>query len=211
MSVESLALVLHHSRAKGTDKLVLIGIANHAGDGGAWPSKATLARYANVSPDAVKKALGRLVDSGELARELQQGWPTDQQMSDWHRPNLYRVLVECPEGCRGDANHRPLPGWERWADGTYAPVDNHPEDRGALTHPGGADAPRAGGADAPLTVTPTSDDQGSRSVTGTREAGRPWSDQPCAECSAPDQLACAQRQSKLRPEDQHTYTPRRRA
>ena len=45
MSVEALALVLHHSQAQGTAKVVLIGIASHLGVealkafGEAWKSK----------------------------------------------------------------------------------------------------------------------------------------------------------------------------
>lgn len=104
MSVESLAIVLHHSRARGTAKLVLIGIANHDGDGGAWPSVATLAKYANVHPRKVREALGRLRDLGELIVLTQQGGMADHD--DALRPNLYRLVVCCPGECDRTPQHR---------------------------------------------------------------------------------------------------------
>lgn len=94
MSVEALAVVLHHSKAIGTAKLVLLGIANHQGDGGSWPSIATLARYANVIPRNVQKALGQLVAMGEVEVHQRPG-----------RSTSYRVLVACPKGCSGGPNH----------------------------------------------------------------------------------------------------------
>lgn len=104
MSVESLAAVLHHSRAKGTAKLVAVGIANHDGDGGAWPTIATLARYANVTPRNVQSALAKLVQLGELVVELQAGGTP--QLDDHERPNLYRLLVSCPPWCDRTPHHR---------------------------------------------------------------------------------------------------------
>jgi hypothetical protein len=102
MSVETLAIVLNHSQASGTDKLVLIGIANHDGDGGAWPSIATLMRYANVSDRTVQRAIEHLVAMGELAVEVQGGGQKDAR----YRTNRYRVLVRCPQDCDGSRNHR---------------------------------------------------------------------------------------------------------
>lgn len=104
MSVEHLAAALHHSRAKGTAKLVLLGIANHAGDGGAWPSVATLARYANVTTRNVTKALASLQSLGEIRIHYQAGGLAD--MADHRRPNRYDVLVSCPPWCDKTPNHR---------------------------------------------------------------------------------------------------------
>lgn len=104
MSVESLAVVLHHSKASGTDKLVLIGIANHDGDGGAWPAIATLARYANVDPRTVKRSLQVLIELGEVSREIQGGGT--RNMNDYTRPNRYEILVRCPQGCDRSTAHR---------------------------------------------------------------------------------------------------------
>ena len=49
MSIESVAQALKPRSLTATQKLVLIGIANHDGDGGAWPSMTTLAGYAECS------------------------------------------------------------------------------------------------------------------------------------------------------------------
>lgn len=106
MSVESLALVLHHSRAKGTAKLVLIGIANHDGDGGSWPAVGTLAVYANVARSNVQRALTALERLGEVHRSTQDGGT--HKTPDWDRPNLYRVLVKCPPNCDRTTAHRLL-------------------------------------------------------------------------------------------------------
>lgn len=139
MSVEALAAVLHHSRARGTAKLVLLGIANHQGDGGAWPAITTLARYANVHSRNVVKALRQLEALGEL-RTLHQGGGLAAQ-ADETRPNLYQVLVTCPADCDGSGQHRTtqsrrshpvtLPLW---------PVDNDDQDRVALA-PGAGHLP----------------------------------------------------------------------
>jgi len=99
-----MAVVLHHSQAGGTDKLVLLGIANHDGDGGAWPSVATLARYANVAPRNVQAAINRLVARGEVERERQAGGT--HKTPSYSRPNLYHIKVVCPPECDRSAQHR---------------------------------------------------------------------------------------------------------
>lgn len=98
MSVETIALVLNHSKATGRAKLVLIGIANHQGDQGSWPSIATLARYANASERSVKRDLKDLVDLGELRVEVNAA-PVGGQ----YKTNLYWVTVE-PSGVTDGAN-----------------------------------------------------------------------------------------------------------
>lgn len=112
MSVEALAIALHHSRAKGAAKLVLLGIANHDGDGGSWPSMATLARYAGVTPDQARKLVRKLEDLREV-RVLRQEGGT-QHTPDHMRPNLYEFKLTCPADCDGTTRHRnrgtlPLP------------------------------------------------------------------------------------------------------
>ncbi len=95
MSIEKMAAVLHHAPVKGTAKLLLVGIANHEGDGGAWPSMATLARYANVTErNAIKMV--RLLESAGLVE-------IDERLG---RTNIFRTLVECPPNCDGTVNHR---------------------------------------------------------------------------------------------------------
>ncbi len=92
MSVEAMSWVLNHCTAKGTEKLVMIGIANHADNRGrnAWPSVATLARYANVSPRSVQYAIERLVAAGELKVQGQRGGD-DETRAD-RRPNRFVIV-----------------------------------------------------------------------------------------------------------------------
>jgi hypothetical protein len=100
MSIEAMSLVLHHSKALGAAKLVLLGIANHQGDAGAFPAVSTLARYAGVSERRVQQILSELEQSGELVRHIQSG------SSGQYKTNLYWVKVSCPEYCDGTSNHR---------------------------------------------------------------------------------------------------------
>lgn len=104
MSVEAIALCLHHSQAKGVDKLVLIGIANHEGDGGAYPAIATLELYSGVSRTRVKQALRTLQDLGEIVIHVQKGGSADCRPD--RRPNRYDVLVRCPSDCDGTTKHK---------------------------------------------------------------------------------------------------------
>lgn len=104
MSIESIAICLHHSRATGTDKVVLLGIANHDGDGGAWPTVATLAKYANVSERNTQKSIERLVELGEIRKHLQRGGNSNTRADK--RPNRYEILVRCPADCDGTSQHR---------------------------------------------------------------------------------------------------------
>jgi len=91
MSIEAMVNVLNHSQATGRAKLVLIGIANHQGDNGAWPSIETLARYANCSERSVMRDIKDLEELGELFVERNAA-PIRGQ----YRPNLYWVTVNAP-------------------------------------------------------------------------------------------------------------------
>jgi hypothetical protein len=99
-----MAIALHHSRAKGTAKIVMLGIANHDGDGGAWPSIDTLCKYANVTRRNVRDAIKTLVQLGEVEVLIQAGGTIS--MADTHRPNLYRIRLSCPADCDRSSNHR---------------------------------------------------------------------------------------------------------
>lgn len=128
MSVEAMAVVLHHSAATGTTKLVLLGIANHEGDGGAWPTIATLARYANADERTVQRAITKLVELGELKRGVQAGG--DHRIASHKRPNLYKIAVVCPSDCDHTTRHRPV---DKSAPARVTPTS--PGDTGA-TPPG---------------------------------------------------------------------------
>lgn len=102
MSVESMswALNLPDPTLTPTDRLTLVGICNHDGDGGAWPSVATLARYTGTTPRTVQRSIGRLIEAGYITRHTQQGGTA--RTPDGMRPNLYVVH-------RGDTHVTPPP------------------------------------------------------------------------------------------------------
>lgn len=101
MSIEAMTLVLHHSKASGVAQMILMGIANHQGDGGAWPSIATLAKYGKVSERRVQQIIRELEASGELVVGTMAG-----AMTATGPTNLYYVNLCCPDDCDGTTNHR---------------------------------------------------------------------------------------------------------
>jgi hypothetical protein len=103
VTAEAVAIALHHSTMKGTDKLVLLGIANHDGDGGSWPSIQTLAYYANVDVRNVQRSIDRIVAAGEITQETNGGGTA--KTADHMRPNLYEVVLKCPPNCDGSKRH----------------------------------------------------------------------------------------------------------
>lgn len=109
VSVEALAVALHHGAVVGTDKVVLLGVANHVGDGGAWPSLGTLASYANVSVRTVQRSLALLEKRGYIRVDRQAGGT--KTTPEHLRPNRYEFLLGCPPTCDRSTNHRvaPLP------------------------------------------------------------------------------------------------------
>ena len=168
MSVESIAIALHHSRAKGSAKLVLIGIANHDGDGGAWPTVATLAKYANCSPSQVQRGVAELERLGEVRRYVQAGG--DYRYAEHERPNRYAVLLRCPADCDRSSQHRTRAAAQRVLDldpAQLADLDvpegvapmrpgtgSHPRDRVASTRPEGVAPMRPKPPTQPTTYLP---------------------------------------------------------
>ena len=92
MSVRVLDQVFDRSRAKGTARCVLIAVADAAHhDGVTWSqqgprgNRRSIAHRANCSVRAVERAVGELVDLGELeVRKARRG-------RSW--VNVYRVVV----------------------------------------------------------------------------------------------------------------------
>lgn len=99
-----MTLALNHSKSEGVAKLVLIGIANHDGTGGSWPSVATLAKYAAVTSRTVQKHINTLIELGEIERVMNDGGT--HHTPNHMRPNLYKILLRCPANCDGTVNHR---------------------------------------------------------------------------------------------------------
>ena len=88
MSIEVMNAVWRHSKADGRARLVLLAIADHQGEIGAWPSIQTLARMVNASERSVQRDIQYLQNIGELRVEVQNA-PTQAQ----YKSNLYWVTV----------------------------------------------------------------------------------------------------------------------
>lgn len=194
MSVEAMALVLHHSRAKGSDKVILLGIANHQGDGGAWPSLATLAKYANVTEKSARASLRRLERLGELQTHLQAGGRLETP--SWQRPNRYDVIIACPATCDRTMNHRPVRLPEAPADLWIDP----PPSAGGAPVDGGSPPSRGREANRPLEP-----DDNPRGASSTDRARDEVLGPPCSVCGKREH-ECQRRY----PISGHTYTPSRR-
>ena len=101
MSAEAVTVVLHHSKAQGAAKLILWGIANHHSDQGAWPSIATLAKYAGITERRVQQIVRELTNSGEITIQEQGGFGHTQ-----YKTNRYFINLTCPPDCDGTLQHR---------------------------------------------------------------------------------------------------------
>lgn len=126
-----MAIALHHSRASGTALVILLGIANHDGDGGSWPSMTTLAKYGRCSIGQARRSVRKLEELGEVI-VYQNGGGTSTT-ADHSRPNLYKITLSCPAECDRSKNHRtrePLAALD-----PLAPM------QGDSTHAGGPPAP----------------------------------------------------------------------
>jgi hypothetical protein len=75
MSWQATTAVIRHSKAKGSDRLLLLCIANYAGEdgSGSFPSNYTLCCDSKLTERAVRYILRRLEASGELKTELGRG------------------------------------------------------------------------------------------------------------------------------------------
>lgn len=80
--------VWRQSASTGRARLVLLAIADHQGEIGAWPSIATLARMVNASERSVQRDIQELVDLGELEVHVQAA-PSRGQ----YKSNLYWVTL----------------------------------------------------------------------------------------------------------------------
>ncbi|MET3449783.1 helix-turn-helix domain-containing protein [Curtobacterium sp. 1544] len=165
-----MTIALHHSRATGAVKLVLLGIANHDGDGGAWPSIATLAKYAATTPRTVQRSIQQLQRLGEIRRHVNAGGT--HMTADYMRPNLYQFLLRCPPTCDRSSRHR--------VHGETAPVvlfDPPTVASGGDAHVGGTPDAHVGGGATPASPEPSLNrqmkDQGStKPATDARAASK---------------------------------------
>jgi len=99
MSIQVMNAVWQHSKSVGRARLVLLAIADHQGEIGAWPSIATLAKMVNASERSVQRDIQQLVDLGELEVEVQSA-PTRNQ----YKSNLYWVQLPGVTGVTDSAS-----------------------------------------------------------------------------------------------------------
>jgi hypothetical protein len=101
VSIEAMSWVIKHSQHGGSNLLVLLLLADHAGndDWTCWPSVALLARECRMSDRTVQRVLRQLEASGEIASKRGAGV---------NGTTLYRVLgVQSLQGVtnrRGDTH-----------------------------------------------------------------------------------------------------------
>lgn len=88
MSIEIMNAVWRHSKSSGRARLVLLAIADHQGEIGAWPSISTIAKMVNASERSVQRDIQELQKLGELRVEVQNA-PTRNQ----YKSNLYWVTL----------------------------------------------------------------------------------------------------------------------
>lgn len=99
MSIEIMNQVWKHSQAVGRARLVLLAIADHQGEIGAWPSLETLARMVNASTRSVQRDIEYLQDIGELKVDYQNA-PTEGR----YKSNLYWVTLGVTNTGQGVTN-----------------------------------------------------------------------------------------------------------
>ena len=88
MSIEVMNSVWKHSKSEGRARLVLLAIADHQGEIGAWPSLERIAEMVNASVRSVQRDIAILEALGELKVERQNA-PTSTQ----YKSNLYWVTL----------------------------------------------------------------------------------------------------------------------
>lgn len=101
MSVKAVGWAIEQDIANATKKLILVGICNHDGDGGSWPAKATLARYAGCSERTVIRLAQELADEGWIVIHKNAGGTANTRAD--RRTNLYVVNYS-----RGDTFCHPV-------------------------------------------------------------------------------------------------------
>ncbi|MDQ1037664.1 hypothetical protein QFZ75_004080 [Streptomyces sp. V3I8] len=106
MSYDAREWVWDHSRSKGTSRMVLTLIADRCRDRHcvAYASVPTLMKRANASRTAVREALAKLIDSGELVQLPDRKGPRGETY--YLLPDAARFLAEqVREGDRNPAPH----------------------------------------------------------------------------------------------------------
>lgn len=88
MSIEVMNSVWRESKSDGRARLVLLAIADHQGEIGAWPSIKRLAAMVNASERSVQRDIQYLQKIGELIVEFQNAPTSGQYKSNRYWVNL---------------------------------------------------------------------------------------------------------------------------
>ncbi len=97
MSIQIMNAVWRESRSKGRARLVLLSIADHQGELGAWPSIETLAKMVNSSPRSVQRDIQDLIELGELVVEFRSAPTYGPYKANRYFVNLLGVTDEVSE------------------------------------------------------------------------------------------------------------------
>lgn len=104
MSIEIMNAVWRHSQSSGRARLVLLAIADHQGEIGAWPSIATIAKMVNASERSVQRDIQELQKLGELRVEVQNAPTRNQYKSNRYWVTLSGVTAGVTESQSGVTN-----------------------------------------------------------------------------------------------------------
>lgn len=175
MSTKAVAWALEQYVGDSTAKLALIGVAEHASRETwvSWPSKPTVAVYAEVDPRHVRRLLIKLLDTELVEEAYVDELPPDERRRYEmiplnRRPRLWRLLGPGVAALRGDMGVTPgetdddVPTEDRCNDSADRPSSTSPEPWGD-TH-----------------VTPTDEEPGVTSGVTSKNlgvtSGPPWGD-----------------------------------
>ena len=89
--------VWKYSQAQGRARLVLLAIADHQGEIGAWPSIETLAKMVNASERSVQRDIQELIAMGELTVEVRNAPTRGQYKANLYWVNVSEVTTETSE------------------------------------------------------------------------------------------------------------------
>ena len=97
MSIEIMNAVWRNSKSTGRARLVLLSIADHQGELGAWPSIETLAKMVNSSPRSVQRDIQDLIALGELQVEFRSAPTYGPYKANRYWVQLPGVTNQVPE------------------------------------------------------------------------------------------------------------------
>jgi DNA-binding transcriptional MocR family regulator len=133
VSIRVQSWVWHNSRATGAAFVVLLKIADNAGDDGAnaWPSVAHLAAMCRCSESTVHRAITELQRLGELEVKPRAGGTSGARKD--RATNRYRVVMTCQPDTPKQAVHNSATGCQYDTRSAPRGVKNSPT--GCLNEP----------------------------------------------------------------------------